>query len=168
MKRKGFYLSLCLLAAVTLCLLLMMRQQYPDTLSRLLTGRSQSAPAAVTVTSWPNSHENNFIIDDPTVLEQLWALMDDVPLVEQNITPAIIHSRAATAFLWTAAVRCSPTAFISIPPSAPIPHKPCLPSFRHCIRPMKRHSFTAPPKALCPLAKTRFNGKAIFKGGKNQ
>lgn len=87
MKRKGFYLPLCLLAAVTLCLLLMMRQQYPDTLSRLLTGRSQSAPAAVTVTSWPNSHENNFTIDDPTVLEQLWALMDDVPLVEQNITP---------------------------------------------------------------------------------
>ena len=70
MKRKGFYLPLCLLAAVTLCLLLMMRQQYPDTLSRLLTGRSQSAPAAVTVTSWPNSHENNFIID---AIPQCWS-----------------------------------------------------------------------------------------------
>ena len=87
MRRKSFFPALCLLALTTACLLLVMGQRYPATLSRLLTGRSTTAPTAVTVTSWPNSHENTFTIEDPAVLEQLWALMDDVPLVEQNIAP---------------------------------------------------------------------------------
>lgn len=97
MKRKAFCLPLCLLTAVTLCLLLVMGHQYPATLSRLLTGRMQ-APTAITVTSWPNNRENNFTIDDPAVLEQLWTLMYDVPLVEQAKAPRYYPAKGCYRF----------------------------------------------------------------------
>lgn len=98
MKWKAFRLPLCLLTSVTLCLLLVMGHQYPSTLSRLLTGRTQAAPTTITVTSWPNNRENNFTIDDPAVLEPLWTLMYDVPLVERHITPRFYPQKGCYRF----------------------------------------------------------------------
>ena len=98
MRRKNFFAALCALTIVTGCLLLIMTQQYPATLSRLLTGRERAAPASVTVTSWPVNRENNFIIDDPAVLQQLWSLIDDIPLLERNKTPRYYPAKGCYRF----------------------------------------------------------------------
>ena len=98
MRRKSFFAALGLLTAVTLCLLLVMQQQYPATLSRLLTGRGETAPTSVKVTSWPANRENNFTLADPAVLEQLWALIRDVPLVEQATTPRFYPQKGCYRF----------------------------------------------------------------------
>ena len=62
MGNKRILAPLSVLTAVTLCLLL------------------GTAPSAVTVTSWPNTRQTTFTIDDPARLAQLWALIEDVPL----------------------------------------------------------------------------------------
>jgi len=98
MKRNRFCAALALLTAASLCLLLVMMQQYPATLSRLLTGWGQAAPTSVTVTSWPANRENNFTIDDPALLEQFWALIHDVPLVEQPQAPRFYPQKGCYRF----------------------------------------------------------------------
>ena len=98
MSRKRYFVALCALVAVTCCLLLIMTRQYPATLSRLLSGRGQTAPASVTVTSWPATQENNFTIDDAAVLEQLWTLIDGVSLVEQDKTPLFYPRKGCYRF----------------------------------------------------------------------
>ena len=98
MKRTRFFAALGLLTAVTLCLLLVMGQQYPATLSRLLRGRARTAPKAVTVTSWPANRENDFTLEDPAVLEQFWALIRDVPLVEQAKAPRFYPQKGCYRF----------------------------------------------------------------------
>lgn len=98
MRGKRFCLALCLLTTVTLCLLLVMQQQYPATLSRLLTGRGETAPTSVKVISWAVNRENNFTIDDPALLEQLWALIHDVPLVEQPQAPRFYPKKGCYRF----------------------------------------------------------------------
>lgn len=98
MEKKRYGLSLCLLVVVTVCLLLFLQHQYPATLSQLLSGRVQTAPSFVTVTSWPVNRENNFTIEDPAVLDQLWALIQDVPLAERHISPRFYPQKGCYRF----------------------------------------------------------------------
>ena len=98
MEKKRYGLSLCLLVVVTVCLLLFLQHQYPATLSQLLSGRVQTTPSFVTVTSWPVNRENNFTIEDPAVLDQLWALIQDVPLAERHISPRFYPQKGCYRF----------------------------------------------------------------------